>query len=121
MNRFMDDILMVYAQTPRWDFERFVADFVASECYQKPLTLEEGKDGTFLETRFWVDEASIKYKLKNDNEGGKNNVWRYQHWYSNTAFTGRSCKSGPHLPPPYEKHKLWQVTLSACVREHLTK
>ena len=86
MKRFMDDILMAYVETPKWDSERFVADFTESECYQKPLRLEAGKEGTFLETRYWVEDGNIKHKLKNDNEGGKSNVWRYQHWYSNTSF-----------------------------------
>ena len=99
MKRFMDDIIMVYAQTPTWDSEQFVADFVASECYQQPLKLEEGKDDTFLETRFWVKDQQIKHKLKNDNEGGKDTVWRYQHWYSNTAFMQK------------------RATLTACLRK----
>ena len=86
MKRFMDDILLVYAKTPAWDSEKFVKDFVTSECYQKPLKLEEGKEGTFLETRYLVENGDIKHKLKNDNEGGKDSVWRYQHWFSNTAF-----------------------------------
>ena len=99
MRRFMDDILLVYAKTEKWDSEKFVEDFVASECYQKPLKLEAGKDGTFLETRFWVEEGNIKHKLKNDNEGGKDNVWRYQHFYSNTAFLQK------------------RATLTACLRK----
>ena len=99
MRRFMDDILMVYAKTPKWDSERFVADFMKSECYQKPLKLEEGKEGIFLETKYWVDNGSIKHKLKNDNEGGQVNVWRYQHFYSNTSFLQK------------------RATLTACLRK----
>lgn len=47
-------------------------------CYQKPLKLEAGKDGTFLETRFWIEGDQIRFRLKNDNEGHDQKVWRYQ-------------------------------------------
>ena len=40
--RFMDDILLVYAQTPRWDAARFVSDMQQSVIYQEPLCLEPG-------------------------------------------------------------------------------
>ena len=86
MKRFMDDIIVVHADTPRWDGKRFIADFTQSQCYQAPLRLEAGRDGTFLETRYWItDDNSIKFKLKNDNES-HDQIWRYQHWYSNTPF-----------------------------------
>ena len=97
--RFMDDICLVYAKTQEWDSEKFSNDFSASECYQKPLKLESGKDGTFLETRFWVDGDRIRHKLKNDNEGGHVKVWRYQHWDSNTPFLQK------------------RATLTACLRK----
>ena len=48
--------------------------------------MEPGKDGTFLETSFWVEDERITHKLKNDNGGGDTKVWRYQHFYSNTPF-----------------------------------
>ena len=88
VKRFMDDILLVYAKTTAWDGEQFEADFAESQCYQEPLKLEAGKEGTFLETRYWVADGQIKHRLKNDNEGGgaNSNVWRYQHFYSNSSF-----------------------------------
>ena len=80
--RFMDDILIIYKEDETWEHEKFMTDFTRSECYQQPLELEEGKPHTFLETRFWLYNDTIQYKLKNDNENGDNNIWRYQHWYS---------------------------------------
>ena len=47
-----------------WDSERFYEDFKASECYMKPLKLEEASDGTFLETSFQVDRDQIQFRLK---------------------------------------------------------
>ena len=84
--RYMDDIMLVYAQNPRWDAERFVRDVQRSVVYQEPLCLEPGTDGTFLETRFTLDGRSFRYKLKNDNEDGKVKVWRYHHFHSNAPF-----------------------------------
>ena len=99
MKRFMDDILLAYAKSPSWDSDKFIADFTESQCYQKPLKLEEGKDGVFLETRYWTDGWKIYHKLKNDNSGGEAKVWRYQHWYSNTPFLQK------------------RATLTACLRK----
>lgn len=84
--RFMDDILLVYADNPRWDADRFVNDMQSSVCYQEPLALERGHDGTFLETRFTIENNAFRYKLKNDNEGGAVKVWRYQHFHANAPF-----------------------------------
>ena len=53
--RFMDDILLAYVETPRWDAGRFVEDMQRSVVYQEPLKLERGHDGTFLETRTSFD------------------------------------------------------------------
>ena len=83
----------------KWDSSRFLADFTKSECYQKPLELEDGHDGTFLETRFWIEENTIRHRLKNDNEKGGIKVWRYQHWDSNTPFLQK------------------RATLTACLRK----
>ena len=66
-------------RTTDWDGERFEADFAESHCYQEPLKLEAGKEGTFLETRYWVEDGKqIRHRLKNDNESGGANssVWR---------------------------------------------
>ena len=97
--RFMDDIAIVYASTPQWDSERFIADFTQSQCYQEPLKLEPGKDGTFLETRVWIRNNQIRHKLKNDNEGGEIKVWRYMHFHSNAPFVQK------------------RATLTACLRK----
>ena len=97
--RFMDDILMVYAETNSWDAQKFMADFTASQCYQKPLKLEAGKEGIFLETCYWAEGRNINYKLKNDNANGESKVWRYQHWYSASPFLQK------------------RATLTACLRK----
>ena len=100
IKRFMDDICIVYARNDeKWDASRFVTDLGASECYQKPLKLEAGKDGTFLETRFWIEGDQIRFRLKNDNEGHDQKVWRYQHFDSNTPFLQK------------------RATLTACLRK----
>ena len=36
---------------------------------------------TFLETRFNIEDTSIRYWLKNDNEK-EMKIWRYKHFYS---------------------------------------
>ena len=84
--RFMDDIAMVYAETPRWDSQKFIEDFKQSQCYQEPLKLEAGKEDTFLETRVWISNNEIRHKLKNDNEGGQTKVWRYKHFDDGSPF-----------------------------------
>ena len=99
MKRFMDDILLIHVKTQEWNGEKFIKDFTESQCYQKPLKLESGKDGTFLETRFWTEANQIKYRLKNDNEDGRDELWRYQHWYSNSSYVQK------------------QATLTACLRK----
>jgi hypothetical protein len=81
IKRFMDDILCFYVENEKWDHERFVKDLCESEIYVKPLTLEDGKEGTFLETRFQIQGNHIEHWLKNDNENGTN-VWRYNHFHS---------------------------------------
>ena len=72
-------------ETPTWNSDKFVADFIRSECYQKPLELEEGRDGIFLETSYEIRDNNIHYKLKNDNEDDPNKIWRYHHWHSITT------------------------------------
>ena len=85
--RYMDDIMLMYAANESWDHERFCADFEASTCYVPPLKLEEGRQDTFLETRLAVDATNtVQYQLKNDNEDGLMRVWRYQHFWSHTAY-----------------------------------
>ena len=95
--RFMDDILMITAQNQSWDDETFLTSFKET-CYET-LKLEEGNDGTFLETRYWKLGNRIRYRLKNDNEKGEEKIWRYQHWYSNVPFMQK------------------RATLTACLRK----
>ena len=88
--RFMDDILLIFAKNEEWEHEKFIKDFKKSECYWSPLTLEEGKEGTFLETRFMVspDKKNISFRLKNDNEGrNEPQIWRYHHFQSYGNYT----------------------------------
>ena len=85
--RFMDDILMFVRRSEQWDHERFLADFVRSECYHPPLKLEDAKDDTFLETTFEVKGSSIRHWLKNENaRDAPTKVWRYQHFASHSSF-----------------------------------
>ena len=79
--RYMDDILLLMRKGG-WDSRRFYEDFRRSECYARPLNLEEASDGTFLETYFTVEHDRIEYRLKNANEGDVKRVWRYQSWES---------------------------------------
>ena len=79
---------MVYAKSERtrFDWERFIADFVRSECYAPPLKLEAGKDGTFLETTFRWEGGRFQYRLKNENVGAEPKVWRYKDFRSHGPF-----------------------------------
>ncbi len=84
--RYMDDILLPYVKAPTWSHEKFLSDF-QTECYHKPLTLEEGTEGTFLETSFTINNGEFQYWLKNDNRlGFEPRVWRYQHYHSYGPF-----------------------------------
>ena len=80
--RFMDDVLMFYAENESWDYRRFVQDFEESKCYWPPLKLEAGDESTFLESKFFVNDDGIRYRIKNVNEEGENRVWRYHRYDS---------------------------------------
>jgi hypothetical protein len=97
--RYMDDIVMVYAASEAWNHEKLIAEFEESRCYQAPLKLEPGGDGTFLESTFEVKNDTIRFWLKNQNEGGQKSVWRYQHWHS------------------YASYEQKRATLMACLRK----
>ena len=73
---YMDDILMLYAEHERWDSASFLRDFEESHCYWKPLRLEHGDDGVFLETAFTLLNNRVVHRLKNANEL-EQRVWRY--------------------------------------------
>ena len=64
----------------------------------KPLTLEDGKEGTFLETRFTIRGNEIVHWLKNDNEK-ETKVWRYSHFHSHGSVIQK------------------RATLTACLRK----
>ena len=85
--RYMDDILMCYAESEKWDHEKFVEDFISSTCYHPPLELEDGAEGTYLETTFRWEGTRFAYKLKNENEAGKEpKIWRYKDFRSHAPF-----------------------------------
>ena len=98
--RYMDDILLFYAENDKWDAQ-VVLDSFRTECYTNPLHLEDGGGNTFLETTFEVTDTDIRYWLKNQNEENENAVWRYQHYYSYATFQQkralvRSCLRKVH-------------------------
>ena len=94
----MDDILCFYVKNDKWDYEKFVSDLCKSEVYVPPLKLEDGKPGTFLETRFQITESGIDHWLKNENENGIN-IWRYNHFHSHGSYIQK------------------RATLTACLRK----
>ena len=77
--------LCFYAQNDQWDHSTFIDDLCESEVYVKPLKLEDGKEGTYLETSFRVKNNRIEHWLKNENETGTK-IWRYSHFHSHGAF-----------------------------------
>jgi hypothetical protein len=83
--RYMDDIILVLSKSDGWDRERFLRDFVASECYWPPLKLEAGTPEVFLETRYEGTAAGVRYRLRNDNEGERK-IWRYHHYLSDLPY-----------------------------------
>ena len=86
MRRYMDDVIMVYAESDVWDSEKFIADFKESTCYHEPLTLQECKDNTFLETVYEIKDERFEFWLKNTNADGTQRTWRY-HNYNSDANT----------------------------------
>jgi hypothetical protein len=86
IKRYMDDIFLAYAKNDMWDYERFVADFTRSECYQEPLSLEDGGSGVFLETEFQLKDNKFTYRLKNENDKHRGKIWRYRDFKSHATF-----------------------------------
>ena len=84
--RYMDDILIFLSKTHKWDHVKFLEDFARSECYWKPLKLENAGVGQFLETSYEKVGQNVTYRLKNANEV-HNNVWRYHHYQSRMDYT----------------------------------
>ena len=85
--RYMDDLLVFYAAGAGWDEERFLKD-LCNECYLPPLKLEDGGDGTFLETSYRITKTNrIRHWLKNENAIGRPpKTWRYAHYNSYASF-----------------------------------
>ena len=83
----MDDLLVFYAAGAGWDEERFLKD-LCNECYLPPLKLEDGGDGTFLETSYRITKTNrIRHWLKNENAIGRPpKTWRYAHYNSYASF-----------------------------------
>ena len=96
--RYMDDILVFYANCPEFDATKFKNDLAASECYAKPLKLEEAKEGTFLESSFQIKGNRIIHTIKNDNtEREPHKIWRYAHFKSYTPFQQKKAVLGAAL------------------------
>ena len=69
--RYMDDILLLMRKGG-WDSRRFYEDFRRSECYARPLNLEEASDGTFLETYFvLILHSRVPTATPEDDRGEK--------------------------------------------------
>jgi hypothetical protein len=85
--RYMDDIIMFWAENPTWNSEQFISDFEKSTCYFPPLELEAGRQNTFLETTIAVkSDGELRHWLKNDNAEGHKKIWRYQHFGSHAPY-----------------------------------
>ena len=86
VKRFMDDILCIYAKAPEWKYDEFINDFCKSEVYVEPLKLEDGKDATFLETKFKTENDKISFSLKYEKNETEKKIWRYNHFLSRGSF-----------------------------------
>jgi hypothetical protein len=75
--RYMDDVL-IFMKKHNWDRGNFEENF-KNQVYDTPLCLKESEEGIFLESFFKIKGDYIFYRIKNANENGERNVWRYQH------------------------------------------
>ena len=83
--RYMDDILLLYAQNPVFNHTDLLHKL--DTCYHPPLKLEEATPDTFLETTFEITDNKIRHWLKNDNDPNKKpKIWRYAHFKSHMAY-----------------------------------
>ena len=88
--RYMDDVLTLVADNPHFDLQEFMNDFNKSECYWKPLRLEDASAGTFLETSFEISNGKCRHWLKNTNKPlVEPKVWRYAHYHSYTPWRAK--------------------------------
>lgn len=92
IKRYMDDLLIFTAENATWDRDGFEKS-IGEECYFPPLSLEDGSEGTFLETRFRITATNrIRHWLKNTNElGDEPTVWRYAHFASYAPFVQKKA------------------------------
>ena len=85
--RYMDDVLLLYAESTSFDSNKLLRDLSKSECYLPPLKLEDAKEDTFLETTFQIRDNRLQYKLKNDNKPTEETkIWRYAAFDSQASF-----------------------------------
>ena len=85
--RYMDDILTIHPVDSILASSALARD-LQRECYWPPLELEDGRQGTFLETSFDTSDDGVRFWLKNDNvRGAAPKVWRYAHFWSYTSLT----------------------------------
>ena len=110
----MDDLLIFSAENSTWDRDGFEKS-IGEECYFPPLTLEDGSEGTFLETSFKITASNcIRHWLKNTNELGEEpKVWRYAHFASYTPFLQKKAVLR------YPKKVLWTActTMGVSTRD----
>ena len=91
VSRYMDDVISIYNNLPKWDWESFDKT-LEHECYVPPLTLEASTDGIFLENEFEIHNGRIEYRLKNTNtDMSAPRVWRYQHYNSYQPFARKQA------------------------------
>ena len=117
----MDDVLLIYADSPNWDARKFCDDFAQSTCYHPPLNLVDGQENTFLETRFRIEGDTIHHWLKNDNET-HTKVWRYQHFKSHGPYLQKRALLTTCLKKVHKMASSSQLLVSsglAKVREFL--
>ena len=113
--RYMDDILMCYVRSKKFDSDKFL-DHFKHACYWSPLKLTEGTQGVFLETTFELNNNKIRTRLKNDNERSIK-IWRYHHYYSQIDY---KIKRATLLAALRKVHHMasdkQQLTLSALAK-----
>lgn len=71
----------------------YPSDADPTNCYNAPLSLEDAKPDTFLETTFTISNNNeIQHWLKNENQPGQAaKVWRYAHFHSHMAFNQKKA------------------------------
>ena len=58
-----------------WNSDAMIMDF-ETNCYHSPLTLENAKENTFLESTFKIENNKFRFWIKNDNTLEQpNKIW----------------------------------------------